>query len=113
MKQYFIQQLQKEIPSVSFNGNCLDSENSAYNILNVRLPMTPEKGAMLHFQLYLKGVACSKGSACQSGSNQNSHVLTQILSTSEILQPSVRFSLSVFNTKDEVDYVVDVLKSLV
>lgn len=113
LKQYFIQQLQKEIPSVSFNGNCLDSENSAYNILNVRLPMTPEKGAMLHFQLDLKGVACSKGSACQSGSNQNSHVLTQILSTSEILQPSVRFSLSVFNTKDEVDYVVDVLKSLV
>jgi cysteine desulfurase len=113
LKQYFIQQLQKEIPNVSFNGNCLDAENSAYNILNVRLPMTPEKGAMLHFQLDLRGIACSKGSACQSGSNQNSHVLTQILSPSEILQPSVRFSLSVFNTKDEVDYVVDVLKSLV
>lgn len=113
LKRYFMEQLQKEIPKVSFNGNCSDMDHSAYNILNVRLPMAPEKGAMLHFQLDLKGIACSKGSACQSGSNQNSHVLTEILSASEILQPSVRFSLSVFNTKDEVDYVVDVLKSLI
>lgn len=113
LKHYFIDKLQKEIPNVSYNGNCLDIENSAYNILNVRLPMTPEKGAMLHFQLDLRGIACSKGSACQSGSHQNSHVLIQILSASELLQPSVRFSLSVFNTKEEVDYVVDVLKSLI
>lgn len=113
LKHYFIDKLQKEIPNVSFNGNCSDMDHSAYNILNVRFPMAPEKGAMLHFQLDLRGIACSKGSACQSGSNQNSHVLTEILSASGILQPSVRFSLSVFNTKDEVDYVVDVLKEIV
>ncbi len=113
LKQYFVAQLQNEIPNISFNGNCLDMETSAYNILNVRFPLSPEKGAMLHFQLDLKGIACSKGSACQSGSNQNSHVLSEILSESELSQPSVRFSLSVFNTKAEVDYVVDVLKSLI
>jgi|SRR5690606_34240786 len=113
LKQYFIAQLQNEIPNISFNGNCLDMETSAYNILNVRFPLSPEKGAMLHFQLDLKGIACSKGSACQSGSNQNSHVLSEILTESELSQPSVRFSLSVFNTKAEVDYVVDVLKSLI
>jgi cysteine desulfurase len=113
LKQYFIKQLQKEIPNVSFNGNCLDAEYSSYNLISVRLPMPPEKGAMLHFQLDLKGIACSKGSACQSGSNQNSHVLSTILTPDELLKPSVRFSFSVMNTKDEVDYVVDVLKEII
>ncbi len=113
LKMYFAERLQALIPNVAFNGNLPDASNSTYNILNVRLPITPEKGAMLHFQLDLKGIACSKGSACQSGSNQNSHVLSEILTDEQLLQPSVRFSFSCFNTKDEVDYVVDVLKEFV
>ena len=68
---------------------------------------------MLQFQLDLKGIACSKGSACQSGSGQQSHVLTAILNEDKLKQPSVRFSFSAFNTKEELDYVVDVLKDFV
>ena len=64
------------------------------------LPIAPEKAAMLQFQLDLKGIACSKGSACQSGSSQNSHVLTEILDEVHLKRPSVRFSFSKFNTKD-------------
>jgi cysteine desulfurase len=113
LKTYFIERLQKTFPKVTFNGRCADAENSAYTLINVCLPISPEKGAMLHFQLDLKGIACSKGSACQSGSHQNSHVLSEILSSDDLQKPSVRFSFSSFNTKDEVDYVIDTLKDFI
>ncbi|MEO6348824.1 MAG: cysteine desulfurase, partial [Aquaticitalea sp.] len=61
----------------------------------------------------LKGIACSRGSACQSGSSQNSHVLSQILDEEHLKRPSVRFSFSKFNTKKEVDYVIEVLKQFI
>ena len=65
---------------------------------------------MLLFHLDMKGIACSKGSACQSGSNQGSHVLNEILSGEELDKPSLRFSFSMYNTKEELDYTVEVLK---
>ena len=68
---------------------------------------------MLLFQLDLKGIACSKGSACQSGSDKGSHVLTNILSEEDLQKPSIRFSFSRFNTKEELDYVVQVLKEFI
>jgi cysteine desulfurase len=113
IKSYFIEQLKSEIPEVSFNGNSGDLEKSTYTSVNVCFPVAPEKSAMFLFQLDLKGIACSKGSACQSGSSQNSHVLTEILSETDLLKPSIRFSFSIYNTKDEVDYVVKMLKALV
>ena len=68
---------------------------------------------MLLFQLDLKGIACSKGSACQSGSVKGSRVLSEILSEEDMQKPSLRFSFSTFNTKEEVDYVIDVLKEII
>lgn len=113
IKQYFIQRLIEIMPEVGFNGACSNTDNSTYTLINVCLPLTEDKAAMLQFQLDLKGVACSKGSACQSGSSQNSHVLTEILNEADLKKPSVRFSFSVFNTKDDVDYVIDVLNEFV
>ena len=113
IKSYFINSLKAKIPNVSFNGNSGDLEKSTYTSVNVCFPVAPEKGAMFLFQLDLKGIACSKGSACQSGSSQNSHVLSEILSKEDLLKPSIRFSFSIYNTKDEVDYVVNSLKELV
>lgn len=113
LKNYFIQKLQQEIPGVKFNGACQDSERSTYTLLNVCLPISQEKSLMLLFQLDLKGVACSKGSACQSGSDKGSHVLNEILNEEDLKKPSIRFSLSSFNTKKEVDYVVQVLKEFI
>ncbi|MCB0463024.1 MAG: cysteine desulfurase family protein [Flavobacteriaceae bacterium] len=113
IKSYFIEQLKTEIPQVAFNGNSGDLEKSTYTSVNVCFPVAPEKGAMFLFQLDLKGIACSKGSACQSGSSQNSHVLAEILSEDDLLKPSIRFSFSIYNTKDEVDYVVKTLRDLV
>jgi len=113
LKQYFIQQLNAKVPSTKFNGNSSDMEKSTYTLVNVCLPVTPEKATMLLFQLDLKGIACSKGSACQSGSTRGSHVLSEILDDGDMQKPSIRFSFSIYNTKEEVDYVVDVLKEFV
>ncbi|QXP78559.1 MULTISPECIES: cysteine desulfurase family protein [Winogradskyella] len=112
LKNYFITELQNNIPNVSFNG-CSKSEESTYTLVSVRLPMAPGKASMLQFQLDLKGIASSRGSACQSGSSQQSHVLKAILPNDELAKPSIRFSFSIYNTKEELDYVVGVLKALV
>ena len=113
IKSYFVEQLKANIPHVTFNGSSGDMNKSSYTSFNVCLPVPPEKSAMLLFQLDLKGIACSKGSACQSGSTQGSHVLAQLLSDADMQKPSIRFSFSIYNTKEEVDYVVGVLKELV
>ena len=110
LKRHFKDLLSKEIPEVKFNGDCDDFENSTYTLLNVCLPMSQEKALMLLFQLDLHGIACSKGSACQSGSDQGSHVLNAFLSEEDLKKPSLRFSFSHYNTKEEVEYVVKVLK---
>ena len=111
IKRYFIKSLQEVFPNVAFNGSCQDLEQSTYTLINVCLPIAAEKASLLQFQLDLKGIACSKGSACQSGSSQNSHVLSEILDEEHLKRPSVRFSFSIYNTKEDVDYTVDVLKA--
>ena len=113
IKDYFKERLLQEFPTIKFNGYCDDNKNSTYKILNVLLPISSEKATMLLFQLDLKGIACSKGSACQSGSTAGSHVLTEILSEEDSSKPSLRFSFSIYNTKDEVDYVIEVLKEFI
>ncbi|WP_191859798.1 cysteine desulfurase family protein [Hanstruepera ponticola] len=113
LKAYFIEQLNKSIPEVSYNGLSGDLEKSTYTLVNVCLPISAEKALMLMFQLDLKGIACSKGSACQSGSAKGSHVLAEILETDALTRPSVRFSFSKYNTKAEIDYLIKVLKEFV
>jgi len=113
IKNYFKDRLLQEIPNSKLNGYCGDDSLSTYTLLNVLLPMKPEIGTMLLFQLDLKGIACSKGSACQSGSLGGSHVLAEILSEEDMQKPSLRFSFSTFNTKEEVDYVIETLKGII
>jgi cysteine desulfurase len=113
LKQYFIDRIAFEIPEVTFNGNSGNSNESTYTLANVCLPVSPSKTPMFLFQLDLKGIACSKGSACQSGSSEVSHVLAEILDDEHLQKPSIRFSFSIYNTKTEIDYVIGVLKELV
>jgi len=113
LKTYFIDQLKSKIDGVKFNGCCSDSEHSTYTLVNVCLPVSEANAPMFLFQLDLKGIACSKGSACQSGSDKGSHVLTQILSEEDLKKPSIRFSFSIYNTKEEIDRVVETLCSLI
>ncbi|MCE2772655.1 MAG: cysteine desulfurase [Bacteroidetes bacterium] len=107
LKTYMIQQLEKHIPGVVFNGDA--KGNSLYTVLNVCLPPT-ENAEMLVFNLDINGIAASAGSACSSGSNVGSHVLRSI--GTDMSRPSVRFSFSKYNTKEEIDYTVTKLKEL-
>lgn len=113
LKRYFIDTIVKEIPNVKFNGHSGNLEKSTYTLVNVRLPISEEKAMMLLFHLDIKGIACSKGSACQSGSSTGSHVLSQILSDEDLKKPSLRFSFSKYNTKEELDYTINQLKEFV
>ncbi|MFD0962852.1 cysteine desulfurase family protein [Pseudofulvibacter geojedonensis] len=113
LKAYFIQEIKKAITEVKFNGLSGDLEKSTYTLVNMLLPVSPERALTLLFQLDIKGIACSKGSACQSGSAKGSHVLTEILSDEDMLKPSLRFSFSKYNTKEEIDYAVATLKDFV
>jgi cysteine desulfurase len=61
----------------------------------------------------LKGVACSTGAACSSGSIEPSHVLTAIGRKYEQARSSIRFSLGRFNTAEDVDYALEVLPRVV
>lgn len=110
LKRYFVERVLAEVPGAECNGLSGDMEKSTYTLANIRLPFDKQKGLMLLFHLDMKGIACSKGSACQSGSNQGSHVLNEILSGEELDKPSLRFSFSMYNTKEELDYTVEVLK---
>lgn len=112
LKSYCLKQLKKQIPSVKFNGLSDTLENSAYTIINMRLPEISKDATMIQFHLDLKGIACSRGSACQSGSTKNSHVLEAILAKEALKKASLRVSFSKFNTKEDVDYLVNVLKEL-
>ena len=113
LKSHFIESLKKEIPGVKFNGKSGDLDKSTYTLINVNLPVSEEKALMLLFQLDLKGIACSKGSACQSGSDKGSHVLNAFLPEEDLKTPSIRFSFSKYNTKEEIDYVVKTLKEFI
>lgn len=112
IKEYFIHSILKNIPGTKINGNS-DTHNSSYTILNLCLPIPKEKKTVLDFKLDLAGIACSSGSACQSGSSKPSHVLSEILSNSEMEKISLRFSFSKLNSLEEVDYVVTFLKDFI
>ena len=112
LKDHFIKTVMKRIPETKINGKHNINESS-YAILNLCLPINSDKKTILNFKLDLAGISCSSGSACQSGSSQPSHVLSEMLSDDDMKKISLRFSFSKFNTIKEVDYVVEFLKNFV
>lgn len=110
LKSYTIQKLQEEVPGVEFNGLSANLEKSLYTVLNVRLPF---KDSLIGFELELKGIAVSQGSACSSGASKVSMVIQSILDpeTIERITP-VRISYSCYNTREDIDALVKVLKQI-
>ena len=112
LKKYFIEQLKKLFPEVHFNGLSGNLEKSTYTLVNVALPLEDSKSKLLDFHMDLKGIACSKGSACQAGADSGSHVLESLKRPNAIEKyPSLRFSFSSFNTREEIDYVIQSLSA--
>ena len=101
--------LNKIIPGLKFNGLSEDIERSLYSVLSVSLPPS-DKNEMILFQLDLKGIAASGGSACGSGALKGSHVISALNTDSE--RTTIRFSFSKFNSPEEVDYTIDKMKEI-
>lgn len=108
LKTELISKLKTAFPTCKINGGT----NGFYTILNVLLPFSEDKTAMILFHLDMKGIAVSRGSACQSGSIKPSHVLVEILSEEDLKKPSLRISFSHFNTKEDVDSLMDALQKI-
>ncbi|NDI99936.1 cysteine desulfurase [Flavobacterium sp. LaA7.5] len=111
LRNYLLQELALYFPGFKLNGS-IDNNNTStfYTIVNVMLPLPEEKTAMILFHLDMHGVAVSRGSACQSGSIKPSHVLLELLNEEDIKKPSLRISLSHYNTKDDIDILISALK---
>ena len=92
---------------IRFNGN--QDENYLHHVLSVSFPPSP-KADMLMFNLDIAGISASSGSACSSGIEADSHVLVAIGHPND--RKTVRFSFSKFNTLQEIDTVVEKLKSM-
>ena len=108
LKHYMHDQLQKNIKAVGFNGDLFGS--SLYTVLSASFPKT-EKSEMILFNLDINDICASGGSACTSGAEQGSHVISAINNNPN--QITVRFSFSKHNTKEEIDIVVEKLKDMV
>ncbi|UQD56487.1 cysteine desulfurase family protein [Flavobacterium sp. K5-23] len=108
LRRYLIETLEVEFPAFSING----VSDGFYNMVNVLLPFSDEKTAMILFHLDMKGIAVSRGSACQSGSIKASHVLAEMLSMEDLKKPSLRISFSHYNSKEDVDLLINALKSI-
>lgn len=107
LKQYMTEQLSSNFTGLHFNGDYNGS--SLYTVLNVGFPKN-EKTEMLLFSLDMAGICVSGGSACTSGANHGSHVIGTIYPDVEMVP--IRFSFSKYNTKEEIDQVISVIKGI-
>ncbi len=108
LRDYLIEKMLKEIPYTKLNGH-----------RELRLPNNTNfsfrfiEGEALLILLEQAGICGSSGSACTSGSLDPSHVLLAIGLPHEIAHGSLRLTLSEENTREEMDYVVEKLKTIV
>lgn len=110
LKQYAVEKLKTNIEGVEFNGFSADPDKSLYTVLSICLPFSDN---LIGFEMELQGIAVSQGSACSSGAAQVSQVLESVLEEgkSEICSP-MRISFSIYNTKEEIDILVEALKNI-
>ncbi|HEU4902616.1 MAG TPA: cysteine desulfurase family protein [Flavisolibacter sp.] len=105
LKAYMKERLQETFPGVGFN----DCSEALYTVLSVCFPKT-EKSEFLLMSLDMANVCVSGGSACSSGASIGSHVIHALNKEEDCT--TIRFSFSKYNTKEEVDRVVEKLKEL-
>ena len=94
--------LLETIPSSMLNGHKTDR---LPNTTSVSFEYVEGEAILLHMDRY--GICASSGSACTSGSLEPSHVLRAMGVPFTAAHGSIRFSLSVYNTEDEIDFVLD------
>ncbi len=108
LRDYYVEEVKKRIPYIKING---DMENRLPGNSNISFRFIEGEGLLLN--LDLKGICASSGSACTSGSLDPSHVLLAIGLPHEIAHGSLRITIGKYNTKEEVDYLLDNLEEIV
>jgi cysteine desulfurase len=108
LKMYLYDKLLSEIPDVMLNGSL---NKSLPHILNVTFKYI--EGESIALRLDFEGISVTTGSACYSRNLQASHVLLAMGKSHEDSHGSIRFSLSKYNSKEEIDYTVSKLKEIV
>jgi cysteine desulfurase len=101
-------QILARIPSSRVNGDCL---NRLPNTTNISFEFVEGEGILLLMDEY--GICASSGSACTSGSLQPSHVLRAMGVPFTMAHGSIRFSLSIYNTEEEVNFVIEKLPPII
>lgn len=108
LRDYYVEQVKNKIPYIKING---DMEKRLPGNSNISFQFI--EGESLLLNLDRKGICASSGSACTSGSLSPSHVLLAMGLPQEIAQGSLRVSIGKYNTKEEVDYLVQNLVEIV
>ena len=108
LRDYYEDQIIKKIPNIKINGNI---ENRLPGNSNISFENV--SGESLLLNLDLKGIYASMGSACSSGAIQSSHVLSAIGLPEKLAKSSLRISIGKYNTKEEVDFLVQNLVEIV
>lgn len=104
LRNYFWQQLKKEIPEVKLNGSVKKRVPANLNVM-----FRYVEGEAILMDLSQKGIFVSTGSACSASDLRASYVLKEIGLDKNYLNSNIRFSLGRFNTKKEIDYTVKAL----
>ncbi|MCI0624873.1 MAG: cysteine desulfurase NifS [Acidobacteria bacterium] len=108
LRDYFEREVFQRIPEVALNGS---PTARISNTSNLRFERADSESLVIN--LDLAGIACSTGSACASGSIEPSHVLLALGLPVEQAFSSVRFSLSRYTTREEIEAVLEVLPGIV
>lgn len=100
--------IKEAIPNVKFNGHPTDCVAGTLNV-----SFAGAEGESILLYLDLEGIAVSTGSACASGSLDPSHVLLATGASAEYAHGSIRISLGRDNTRDDIQYVLNVLPKVI
>jgi len=106
LKNYMAHQLVEKMPGISFNGDIINK--SLYTVLSVSFPKN-DKTEMLLVDLDQQNICVAGGSACSSGKNGASHVMTAI---GKNTTTNLRFSFSKYTTLQEIDTVIATVEQL-
>ncbi len=108
LRNYMIKRILAEIPRCRLNG---DGQQRLPG--NINMAFEGVDGGTLAGMLDMKGICISTGSACSSGSSKASEVLTAIGLSEDMVHSSVRITISILNTREEADYVIETLKTAI
>ena len=108
LRDYLESKILEKIPNTLVNG---DSKNRLPNTVSVSFEYV--EGESILLLLSDLGICASSGSACTSGSLEPSHVLRAMCVPFTAAHGSIRFSLSIYNTKEEMDYIIKHLPPII